>query len=114
MEKQHIFSKNVRMKLQVAGEACKEIVQWFNDCKQACDLQEKDLEDREFFEREKLKDNIQPKRLEEKLALEMETVNYKFEIEQLAKPKVQTETKPIVKMPYLQVAEFSGEPLDWL
>lgn len=33
-EKQQDFSKNVRMKLQVADEACEKIVRWFSDRKQ--------------------------------------------------------------------------------
>ena len=73
------------------------------------------MQDGEFFEREELKDNMQRKRSKEKLAMEIETVNWKYELEQqLAKPKKQTETKPMTKMRRLQVAEFSGEPFDRL
>lgn len=71
------------------------------------------MRDREFFEREKLKDNMQKKRLEEKLEMEMQAVNRKFELEQqLAKEQTQTTSK--AKTPRLQIAEFAGEPLDWL
>ena len=68
---------------------------------------------REFLERERLKDELQKQRLEEKMRLELETVHKRNEL-QLKYAKEKQEHTSSSKLPRIQIAEFSGSRLDWL